>query len=130
MKDYKKWSIIKSNTNNSGDKPKGYSERQIWWCKVGENVGVESDGKGNEFLRPVLIIKKFGYEAFFGVPLTSVSKPERPFYYKVSFKNKVSTALLSQARTWDAARLVRKMGEIDLKIFSNIKTALKEYLEL
>ena len=130
MKDYKNWSKVKARINNSEDRPTGYTERQIWWCNVGENVGIESDGKGPEFLRPILIIKKFGYMGFFGIPLTSQTKPNKPFYFPLNVKNKNGFLIFSQARTFDACRLRRKITEIDLNLFIKIKEKFKEYLEL
>ena len=38
---------------------------------MGENVGIEINGKGKRFLRPVLILKKLSKNGFLGVPLTS-----------------------------------------------------------
>ena len=32
-----------------------FKEREVWWCKIGLNVGVEQDGKGNNYTRPILI---------------------------------------------------------------------------
>ena len=31
-----------------------FRERQIWWASVGQNIGVESNGKNANFERPVL----------------------------------------------------------------------------
>jgi len=33
----------------------GYKKRETWICNIGENIGFEEDGKGNEFTRPVII---------------------------------------------------------------------------
>lgn len=109
-------------------RPKGYHESQIWWCSIGENIGVESDGKGKDFLRPVLIIKKFGYSAFLGVPLTSKAKANKPFYYEISIGKRKSLLMFSQIRTWDSSRLVRKVTDIDGESFLYIKDALYVYL--
>ena len=37
-----------------------FKEREIWWVNLGVNVGFEQDGKGDNFERPILILKKFG----------------------------------------------------------------------
>ena len=36
-----------------------------------ENIGFEQSGKGDEFLRPVLILKRLTKEMFFGIPLST-----------------------------------------------------------
>ena len=38
------------------------------------NIGYEQDGSGNDFIRPVVIIRKFNNEIFWGVPLTKTRK--------------------------------------------------------
>jgi hypothetical protein len=36
-----------------------FHEREVWWCALGANVGMEADGKHDQFERPVLIVNKF-----------------------------------------------------------------------
>ena len=38
---------------------KNFSEREVWFLKIGVNVGYEQDGNGKEYLRPAIILKKF-----------------------------------------------------------------------
>jgi hypothetical protein len=45
------------------------NEREIWYTKLGINIGNESNGK-KDFRRPVLILKKVG-NMFFVVPMTT-----------------------------------------------------------
>ncbi len=59
-----------------------YHEREIWWTSIGLNIGVETDGKNDSFERPVLIIKKFNKDMFWGIPLTS-HKKEGIFFLKL-----------------------------------------------
>jgi hypothetical protein len=66
LKDYRKWSPVKAIIHNSGSHPLGYKEREVWWCSVGENIGFEEDGKNELFNRPVLILKIFSKELFWG----------------------------------------------------------------
>ena len=33
--------------------------REIWWASLGQNIGVEINGKNDNFERPVVIIKVF-----------------------------------------------------------------------
>ncbi|MYE38514.1 MAG: type II toxin-antitoxin system PemK/MazF family toxin [Candidatus Spechtbacteria bacterium SB0662_bin_43] len=58
-----------------------FKEREIWWCSVGINVGYEVDGKGQDFARPVLVLKKVSNENFIGLPITSVKK-DLPGYFE------------------------------------------------
>ena len=45
-----------------------FSEKEIWWCSLGKNIGNEQDGKNRNFERPVLIFKKWNSEFFVGLP--------------------------------------------------------------
>jgi len=68
---------------------------------VGKNIGYEQNGKGDEFLRPVLIIKKFNKRFFLGILLTKQGKNNN-YYFKL---NENSFAILSQIKVFDAKRM-------------------------
>ena len=44
QKDFDGWNEVKIETN--GEEPRRYTVREIWWCRLGANVGTEQDGKG------------------------------------------------------------------------------------
>ncbi|WP_371264363.1 type II toxin-antitoxin system PemK/MazF family toxin [Nautilia sp. PV-1] len=94
---------------------------------MGKNVGFEQNGKGSEFLRPVLVYKKFGNETFLGIPLTNSLK-EGMFYTQIKFKNKINTALLSQIRLFDAKRLKYFVCRLSQKEFDKIKEDLNKLI--
>ena len=48
-----------------------FHEREVWFCSVGVNVGMERDARNTKFSRPVVIVKKFNEFMFWGVPLSS-----------------------------------------------------------
>ena len=58
-KDFNLWNSEKQNIDRKFLKDFYFSEREIWWCSVGINVGVEVNGKNSKFERPVLVLKKF-----------------------------------------------------------------------
>jgi len=55
LKDYKNWHVIKDQINALDSEKIFYNENEIWWCHIGLNVGIEQDGKGEKYMRPVLI---------------------------------------------------------------------------
>lgn len=62
---------MKENIHNSEDNiPNYFHERDIWWYRLGVNIGFEQDGKGSDSSRPVLIIKKFTRHVAWIIPLT------------------------------------------------------------
>lgn len=125
-RDYQKWMSIKARIHNNG-RYRTFSENQIWWCVLGENVGVEINGKGDYYLRPVYIFKKNGKLSFAGIPLTTRAH-EGYGYVKFRFKNKETYAVLSQYRTISVFRLLRKMGEADDADIDLIRQGLGDYL--
>lgn len=66
----------KEHIESKQHNPPFFKERDIWWCAVGENVGTEVCGKGKNFSRPVLVLKRLSRRNFFGLPMTTKSKKE------------------------------------------------------
>ena len=88
-----------------------FKEGDVWWCALGENVGIEINGKNKEFSRPVLVLKKLSKFGFFGIPLTSQDH-KGTWYVPFVFKDKKQIAVLAQARVLSAYRLYEKMGSV------------------
>ena len=129
-KDYKLWMPVKSSINNELNRPIGFKRREIWIANIGENIGFEEDGKGARFVRPVLIIRTYGKNMCYIVPLSTTHKRGR-FYLPIEgHTGKESVVLLSQARIIDSARLRRKIGFIDEDSFEIVKEKLKGVLGL
>ncbi len=126
IKDYKKWHKKKKFIEN--DRPRVFfDEREIWLCYLGENVGFEQDGRGDEFLRPVIVLKKFNNEVLWAIPLTRTEKKNK-YYFSFKFNKMVSVAILSQIRLVDAKRLKYKMGDMGIAIFRNFKNKIRQLL--
>ncbi|MFA6024701.1 MAG: type II toxin-antitoxin system PemK/MazF family toxin [Candidatus Gracilibacteria bacterium] len=104
-----------------------FHEREIWWCTLGVNIGVEIDGKNTYFERPVLIIKKFNGMMFWGIPLTSKVN-SNPHLLLIHHSEGTSLANLTQLRVFSSKRIHRKLGFIDKKSFSEVLFRLKNYL--
>ncbi len=117
------WHQIKQGINNESKRPY-YHEREIWWCSMGLNVGFEQDGKGRNFSRPTLILKKFNKEVFWGIPLTTKMKDGK-YYFRIKLSDNLNRALIiSQIRLFDSKRLQEKMDTIDTDQFHRIKKTL------
>ena len=60
MKNFDKWNSIKKALDSKDDRKIFYPKpREVWVCAIGKNIGVEQNGAGNNFSRPVLIVNKF-----------------------------------------------------------------------
>ena len=111
-KDFQKWHYKKSRINDIEKRP-FFHEREIWWYTLGVNVGFEQDGRGEVFLRPVVIFRKFNNEIFWAIPLTYAKKNTK-YYFQFTFDggDTPSAAVLSQIRLVDARRLSHKLGDL------------------
>ena len=126
MKRFDEWNDLKKTLDEKEEFviPK---EREVYWASIGENIGYEQNGKGESFSRPVLIVKKYSKNMFFGVPLSTQIK-EGSFFYNFTFLDETSNALIVQSRLFDARRLENKLGMISEEDFENIKGKIKVLL--
>jgi len=128
-KDYSKWHKKKEVLNVREDvKNIFFREKEIWWVALGVNIGFEQDGKGEEFRRPVLIVKKFNQYVVLAVPLTTKIK-ENKYCVSINIGDNVPRmAIISQIRLVDSKRFIDKIGVVDEKSFTQIKNAIKAML--
>ena len=126
-KDFDNWNKLKKGINSRGEN-KFYQPRDIWWCSMGINIGTEANGKGEDYGRPVGVIKCFNKESFLGVALTGKKKTGTYYMYLGKVKERDASANLSQIRLYDTKRLVNKMGRLDEKIFEIMRKAVKAML--
>ncbi|MBU2579013.1 type II toxin-antitoxin system PemK/MazF family toxin [Patescibacteria group bacterium] len=126
QKDFQKWHDKKSKVDEIKKRP-FFHEREIWYCTLGVNIGFEQDGGGEDFLRPVIIIRKFNNEIFWAIPLTRTQKKTKYYFQFVFGDNFSSAAILSQIRLVDARRLDYKIGDISK---DNFKKLIKKFKDL
>jgi mRNA interferase MazF len=127
QKDFDKWNLEKKRINTKTAAP-FYKEREIWWCSLGVNVGFEQDGTGRNYDRPVLVIRGFNKETFFGVALTGRRKTGKYHLPLGMIDGREASAVLSQVRLIDTKRLIRKMAMLDDGVFEQLREVLRETL--
>jgi mRNA interferase MazF len=72
-KDFDHWNRIKKQVNDDAAARVFFHPREMWFAHLGINLGFEQDGCGTEFLRPVLVVRKFNNQVFWALPLTEVA---------------------------------------------------------
>jgi len=127
MKNYSSWNKRKSQLEEKSIDGIYFREREIWWCSVGINIGDEEDGKNDDFERPVLIIKKFNKNIFFGIPLSSQEK-ENKYYIKLAYENGKGQAMISQMRLFSSKRILRRITALSESEFIKIINEFKKIL--
>jgi mRNA interferase MazF len=128
-KKFKEWHTVKEKLHKETKKSIVPKEREVYWASIGVNIGHEQDGKGNIFSRPILVIKGYTKNLFFGVPLSTQIK-QGSFFFEFELNGKKSNALIVQSRIYDTKRLENRIGMISNDEFTSLKKQLKELLDV
>ena len=125
--DFSEWMDVKDKLHKGGAVTK-FSEGQIWWAALGKNVGVEINGKHEDYSRPVVIFKKLSHLCFLAIPLTS--QPHTGTWYaEFNFRGKTEYAVLSQIRMMSVSRLYNRMGKLSTGDFKKIKAGFRKLIK-
>lgn len=128
-KDFDNWNELQKQIHARANYLPLYYEREIRWCQLGVNVGVEQDGTGKGFSRPVLILKGLSRRACLIIPLTaSGKKKHRHRLYLGRVAGSKAWALISQIRLIDVRRLGQHITVLDRKMFTEIRKTVKDFL--
>lgn len=109
MKNFDKWNSTKKKINKQSRPPVKLGE--IHWCSFGLNIGVGQDGRGDDFQRLVIIIKKFSSQIVLIAPLTTKIH-KRDWYLNINIFNRESQIILNQVKPVDTKRLIEEVGQI------------------
>ncbi len=100
-----------------------FSEREIWWCSIGLNIGDEEDGKNDLFERPVLVVRKFNENIAWVVPMTTVVKNNK-FHHTVLYEERYFSLMLSQIRLMSVKRFQRYIRKLSPYQFALVKAKI------
>lgn len=128
-KRYDEWNETKKITE-SRERKVGIKPRELFWVKIGQNIGSEEYGKGENFTRPVIIIRKLTHDLFLGVPTTTTAKHDDYFHtfeYNYESKGMVkSSAMILQVKVFSTKRLMNRIGIVDKENFKMIQEKIKK----
>lgn len=125
-KDFDKWNERKKVLQR-GNFADYVHPREVWWCALGVNIGVETDGKHDNFERPVLVLRKFSRDAVLIVPLATRVK-QNQYYVPFQHEGHQFAAVTSQIRLISTKRLLRKIYKADSAIFETILKAVGDVI--
>lgn len=123
---YVRWHNTKGFVDNR--KSVFFKERQVWFCYLGNNIGYEQNGSGKDYLRPVLVIKKFNNRLCLVVPLTKKIRDNRFNFIFQYVSEHMSSAIFSQIRLVDSKRLKYLSGYISEKDFIKLKRKTRDLI--
>ncbi len=99
-------------------------ESEIWVINLGHNVGFEMYGKNKNYIRMALILKSFGENGSWIIPLTSKFKS----HYFIHAISEHSFANILQFKFIDNRRCLRKISDCKKEPFEEIKHKFKKLL--
>lgn len=123
VKDFDTWNKEKKRLESTTPRV-FFHVREVWWCKLGINVGFEQDGKNQEFSRPVVILKTYSTNAALVIPLTSKDKKGTYYFDLGTVGGKDAKAVLSQVRFVDKRRFIRKLDVVKKELFEKLRSAI------
>ncbi len=130
MKKYDEWNEVKKQTNIYKRKL-GIKPREIFWVKIGQNIGDEEYGKGEVFSRPVLVVRQLTHDLFVGIPITSTLKNDDYFHtFEYSSKKGIhkNSAMILQLRTFSKKRITDKIGKMNVEDFKTVQEKIMKMI--
>ena len=124
--EFDNWNEVKKRIN-SIKKDINIKNGNIYLISIGQNIANENNGKGELFLRPVLVLRKLGHNYFIGIPLTS-QKKEGDYFFEFNYKDKLSYAMFNQIKTFNSKRILKYHGKIKKDDFEKLKEEFKKFL--
>jgi len=135
-KDFDSWNTLKQQAERSNRKVFAHP-REVWWCSLGVNIGVEADGKNDNFERPVLVINVYNRHSMLILPITGQSRQDT-FHTPIRVKElnretgekftKTVYVKLTQARVISNKRLLRKVDVLSKSEFKEVVTQLRNFI--
>jgi len=119
IKRFSSWFRIKSGIDAKSHRPPFFKEREVWWCSIGENVGVEISGKGAYFRRPVLVLRKLDRYTFIGAPLTRTLR-NGDWFETIIIGGIANTVVIAQLRHFDYRRMDKICATIPDQEFERV----------
>lgn len=129
IKNHDGWNVLKKTLDRqTSPRTVYFHKREVWYCSIGHNVGFEEDGKGEDYSRPVVIIKRCGANLFIGIPLTSQVKTEKYYFGTGNVNGRSATAMIAQIRLFSSKRLINKIDTISMPVFTALKKAARNFI--
>jgi len=128
--EYDIWNDLKKKIQLADSEPTYFpQEGEVWMSSLGKNIGYEQNGSGDNFARPMLVVKKFNNHMFWCVPLSTKQK-RFDFYFNFTDPNKQKvSAILAQLKLVSVKRLKRKLYEIPIDLLVQMRTKLRDFLK-
>ncbi|WP_419764639.1 MAG: type II toxin-antitoxin system PemK/MazF family toxin [Arcobacter sp.] len=121
---FDEWYEVKKELTKN-ERKLGIKSREIFWANIGQNIGYEQNGKGKNFARPVIVVRKLTKDLFLGIPTTTTLREDNDYFHKfkyTTYNNEVLnvSALILQVKVFSIKRIMNKIGMINKEDFKVI----------
>ncbi|MBZ9750715.1 type II toxin-antitoxin system PemK/MazF family toxin [Deinococcus sp. HMF7604] len=99
---------------------------EVWWCSLGVGVGVEITGKGAQFRRPVIVLRKLGPAGCIVAPLTTRPR-EGDWFHPLNWGQGPRWVMLNQMRFVSATRLSNRMVTLSAAQVNAVRASLRAF---
>lgn len=122
LNEFDLWNTIKKKVDVETNIPDRFpKEGEVWMGMLGKNIGYEQNGGGDNFSRPLLVIKKFNNHMFWIIPLSTKQKKLDFYHNFIDPENNPVSAILAQMKLVSLKRLKRKLYDMGQEQINNIK---------
>jgi mRNA interferase MazF len=131
--EFDRWNEVKKKTQNDNFNFR-IKPREIYWAKIGYNIGNEQYGKGKDFVRPLIVVRQLTHDLFIGIPTTTSQKKDNDYFHKIEYRDDLhrdikSSAMILQQKVFSKKRILSKIGKVDTESFKEIKIKLKRLID-
>lgn len=121
---FDEWNEVKKELTQN-ERKLGIKSREIFWVKIGQNIGFEQNGKGKNFARPVIVVRQLTKDLFLGIPTTTTLREDNDYFHKfnyTTYNNEAVNvcALILQVKVFSTKRVMNKIGMIHKEDFGTI----------
>lgn len=103
-----------------------FREGEVWWCALGVGVGVEIQGKGAHFTRPVVVLRKLSGAGCIVAPFTTQER-RGDWFHPLDWGQGPRWVMLSQMRLVSAQRLSNRVATLGSGELQDLRRALKAF---
>jgi mRNA interferase MazF len=125
---YLDWAKLKFHVN-ARKKSIFPKRKEIWWASLGQNVGVEINGKNSQFERPVLVLKVFNPHSYLVAPITTNTRKGEYIYLFNSSLDEPRAVNVAQLRTISSKRFLRMLEVMSDENFDQIISTIQDFLK-
>jgi mRNA interferase MazF len=126
IKRFDEWTEVKKKIEKE-ERIISLRKGDIRWCSIGVNVGMEIDGKGAGFTRPVLVLRVIGSHLALVAPLSTKIKTI-PGYIAFDFQGKTLSVCANQIKMISQKRIYERQGKMSNNKFLALREEIFKFL--